>query len=114
MASVPILPPLLFATFHQMYGISYTLLGTLVLVNYFTQMTIDLVFTFFSKYFNPHKTIRAMPLLTAFGMVLISAAFVVAPLGEIHQSVLAVTGEIFSLVGALLIFDYRYKKEKQG
>jgi len=69
MASVPILPPLLFATFHQMYDISYTLLGTLVLVNYFTQMTIDLVFTFFSKHFNPHKTIRAMPLLTAFGMI---------------------------------------------
>ena len=51
--------------------------------------------------------------LTVFGMMLISAAFVVSPLGEIHQSVLAVTGEIFSLVGALLIFDYRYKKEKQ-
>ena len=51
--------------------------------------------------------------LTAFGMVLISAAFVVAPLGEIHQSVLAVTGEIFSLVGALLIFDYRYRMFNQ-
>ena len=48
--------------------------------------------------------------LTAFGMALISAAFVVPPLGVIHQSVLAVTGEIFSLVGALLIFDYRYRK----
>ena len=51
--------------------------------------------------------------LTAFGMVLISAAFVVPPLGVIHQSVLAVTGEIFSLVGALLIFDYRYRKFNQ-
>lgn len=70
MASVPILPPLLFATFRQMYGISYTLLGTLVLVNYFTQMAIDLVFTFFSRYFNPHKTIRTMPLLTALGLVI--------------------------------------------
>lgn len=48
--------------------------------------------------------------LTAFGMALILAAFVVPPLGVIHQSVLAVTGEIFSLVGALLIFDYRYRK----
>jgi hypothetical protein len=51
--------------------------------------------------------------LTAFGMALISAAFVVPPLGVIHQSVLAVTGEIFSLVGALLIFDYRYRKFNQ-
>ena len=48
--------------------------------------------------------------LTVFGMMLISAAFVVHPLGVIDQSVLAVTGEIFSLVGALLIFDYRYRK----
>ena len=51
--------------------------------------------------------------LTAFGMALILAAFVVPPLGVIHQSVLAVTGEIFSLVGALLIFDYRYRKFNQ-
>ena len=51
--------------------------------------------------------------LTVFGMALISAAFVVPPLGVIHQSVLAVTGEIFSLVGALLIFDYRYRKFNQ-
>ena len=31
MASVFSLPPLLFAAFREMYGISYTLLGTLVL-----------------------------------------------------------------------------------
>lgn len=49
--------------------------------------------------------------LTLFGMLLISAAFYVSPLGEIHQSILAVTGEIFSLVGTLLIFDYRYKRK---
>ncbi len=48
--------------------------------------------------------------LTLFGMLLIAAAFVVPPLGEIHQSILPVTGEIFSLVGALLILDCRYKK----
>lgn len=70
LASVFILPPLLFATFRQLYGISYTLLGTLVLVNYFTQMGIDLVFTFFSRYFNPQKTLRIMPLFTALGMVI--------------------------------------------
>ena len=31
MSSVFCLPPLLFVTFHELYGISYTLLGTLVL-----------------------------------------------------------------------------------
>ncbi len=68
MASVFSLPPLLFATFRELYGISYTLLGTLVLVNFCTQLGIDLIFSFFSKYFNIHKTIRIMPLLTATGL----------------------------------------------
>ena len=68
MSSVFSLPPLLFATFREMYGISYTLLGTLVLVNFCTQLGIDLIFSFFSKYFNIHKTIRIMPLITASGL----------------------------------------------
>ena len=68
MSSVFSLPPLLFATFRELYGISYTLLGTLVLVNFCTQLGIDLIFSFFSKYFNIHKTIRFMPLLTATGL----------------------------------------------
>lgn len=68
MSSVFSLPPLLFATFREMYGISYTLLGTLVLVNFCTQLGIDLIFSFFSKYFNIHKTIRLMPIVTAIGL----------------------------------------------
>ncbi len=69
MASVFSLPPLLFATFHEMYGISYTLLGTLVSVNFCAQLCIDLIFSFFSKHFNIHKTIRLMPLLTSLGLL---------------------------------------------
>lgn len=68
MSSVFSLPPLLFVTFREMYGISYTLLGTLVLVNFCTQLFIDLIFTFFTKYFNIKKTIRIMPLLTSLGL----------------------------------------------
>ena len=68
MASVFSLPPLLFATFKEMYNISYTLLGTLVFVNFCTQLGVDLVFSFFSKYFNIHKTIRIMPLFTSLGL----------------------------------------------
>ena len=56
-ASVFCLPPLLFATFRELYGISYTLLGTLVLINFCTQLGIDLIFSFFSRYFNIRKTI---------------------------------------------------------
>lgn len=70
MASIFCLPSMLFITFKNMYGISYTLLGTLVLVNFCTQLTIDLIFTFFTKYFNIKKTIRIMPLLTALGLTI--------------------------------------------
>ena len=70
LAPVFILPPILFVTFRQMYGISYTLLGTLVLVNFCVQLGVDLLCTFFSKYFDHHRSIRAMPLLTSMGLVL--------------------------------------------
>ena len=68
MASIFTLPPLLFVTFRETYGISYTLLGTLVLINFTTQLLIDLIFTFFTKYFNIKLTLRVMPLLTSIGM----------------------------------------------
>lgn len=68
-SSVFSLPPLLFVTFREMYGISYTLLGTLVLINFCTQLTIDLIFSFFTKYFNIRLSIKAMPLLTSAGLL---------------------------------------------
>ncbi len=68
-SSAFVLPPMLFVTFHDMYNISYTLLGTLVLVNFCTQLTIDLIFTFLSKYFNIKLTVRVMPIITSVGML---------------------------------------------
>jgi len=70
MSSVFCVPPLLFVTFREMYGISYTLLGTLVLINFCTQLTVDLIFTFFTRYFNVKKTVRILPLLTTAGMLI--------------------------------------------
>ena len=70
MSSIFCLPPMLFVTFHETFGISYTLLGTLILVNFFTQLGIDLIFTLFSKHFNYTKIIRVMPLITALGLAL--------------------------------------------
>ncbi|MBQ7325055.1 MAG: hypothetical protein IJW98_04875 [Clostridia bacterium] len=72
MASIFVLPAMLFTTFRQMYGISFTLLGTLIVVNFCTQMIIDLIFTFFSKYFNIRATVRIMPLLTCVGLLIYS------------------------------------------
>jgi len=79
MSSVFCLPPLLFVTFHQMYGVSYTLLGTLVLVNFCTQLTVDLIFSFFSKRFNIAWTVRIMPLLTSLGLGLYAAGPMLFP-----------------------------------
>ena len=69
MAAVFSLPPILFVTFHEKYGISYTLLGTLVAVNFCTQLSIDLIFSFFARFFNIHKTLKVMPLLTSAGLL---------------------------------------------
>ncbi len=68
-ASIFSLPPILFLTFREMYGISYTLLGTLVLVNFCTQLAVDLFFSFLGKHFNPHTVLRVTPLCTCIGML---------------------------------------------
>lgn len=70
MSSIFCLPPLLFVTLRDMYDISYTLLGTLVLVNFCTQFAIDIIFTCFSKYFNVAKVVRVMPLITSAGLLI--------------------------------------------
>jgi MFS family permease len=70
MAVVGNLPPLLFITFHNIYGISYSLLGLLVLINFSTQLIIDLIFTFCSHKFNIHKTVKLTPVLTMLGLVI--------------------------------------------
>lgn len=74
MTSVFCLSPMLFVTFREMYGISYTLLGTLVLVNFCTQLIIDLIFSFFSKHFNIKLTVSVMPILTSLGMIIYAFA----------------------------------------
>ena len=79
MSSIFSLPPLLFATLQDMYGISYTLLGTLVLTNFCTQLTVDLIFTFLTKYFNVKKVVRVMPLITSAGLLIYALSPVIFP-----------------------------------
>ncbi len=101
-ASVFALPAMLFTTFRQMYGISYTLLGTLVLVNFTTQLIIDLIFTFYSRYFNIKKTVVAMPMLTSLGLIVYalvptffpSAAYIGLLFGTVLFSVAAGLAEV--------------------
>lgn len=74
MAVVANLSPLLFLTFRSLYGISYSLLGLLVLVNFFTQLTVDLIFSFFSHKFNIPLTVKLTPVLTVVGLILYACA----------------------------------------
>ena len=70
MSAVANISPLLFVTFREMYGISYTLLGLLVVVNFATQLFVDLVFSFFTKYFNIEKTVKLTPFISAAGLII--------------------------------------------
>ena len=99
MSSVFSLPPLLFVTFRELYGISYTLLGTLVLTNFVTQLTIDLIFTAFTKYFNIKKVVRTMPLITCLGLLLYAGAPILFP--EHTYAGLLIGTVIFSIAAGL-------------
>ena len=101
-ASVFCLPPMLFVTFQEMYGIPYTLLGTLIAINFCTQLGIDLIFSFFSRFFNIKATVRVMPLLTSFGLLIYALipwlwpthAYVGLVIGTVLFSVAAGLGEV--------------------
>lgn len=69
MSVVANLSPLLFLTFRSLYGISFSSLGLLVLINFCTQLFIDLVFSFFSHKFNLSLTVKLTPVLTTLGLL---------------------------------------------
>ena len=62
------LAPVLFLTFRSLYGISYSLLGLLVLINFSAQLLVDLIFSFFSHKFNIPLSVKISPVLTAAGL----------------------------------------------
>ena len=69
MSVVGNLSPLLFLTFHDFYGISYSLLGLLVLINFCTQLSVDLLFSFFSHKFNIPLAVKISPVFTCVGLL---------------------------------------------
>lgn len=72
MSAVSALSPVLFISFRTLYGISYSLLGLLVLINFCTQLLIDLIFSFFSHKFNISKTLKAIPWIALSGFLIYS------------------------------------------
>ena len=74
MSIVGNLSAILFLTFRNLYDISYTLLGLLVLISYATQLSMDLLFSFFSHKFNIQQVVRLSPVLSIVGFLLFAAA----------------------------------------
>lgn len=93
------LSPLLFLTFRSLYGISYSLLGLLVTINYVTQLSIDLVFSFFSHKFNIPRTVKMTPVLTALGLMVYAVWPLISP--ETAYAGIVVGTVIFSVSGGL-------------
>ena len=60
--------PLLFLTFRNLYDISYSLLGFLVLVNFFTQLIVDLIFSFFSRKLDSKLAVKLTPVIAGIGL----------------------------------------------
>ena len=79
MSAVGNLSPVLFLTFRTLYGISYSMLGLLVLINFVTQLIIDLIFSFFSHKFNISKTVKAIPVIAVAGFVIYALFPVIMP-----------------------------------
>lgn len=90
---------LLVITFNELYGISFTALGFLVLVNFCTQLGIDLIFTFFSDKFNLEKTVKSIPLLVVAGLMIYALIPKLFP--EFTYAALLVGTVVFSLGAGL-------------
>ena len=94
MAIIGNLSPLLFLTFLELYDISYSLLGALVVINFSTQLLVDLIFSFFSHRFNIPLTVKLTPVLTILGLIIYAAAPILFP-GAIYLG-LSIGTVIFS------------------
>ncbi len=99
MSAATNLSALLFVPFYEIYGISFSQLGFLVLVNFCTQLMIDLVFTFFSKYFNLTKTVKSIPAVVLVGFMIYT--FVPMALPEFTYAALVAGTFVFSLGAGL-------------
>lgn len=93
------LPPLLFMAFRSLYGISYSLLGLLVLVNYVTQLLVDLLFSFWGHKFNITLTVKFIPIIAVIGLLIYSFCPLII---DAHIYTLLLIGTvIFSAAGGL-------------
>ena len=100
MSAVLNLSPMLFLTFRTQYGISYTLLGLLVLINFVTQLTVDLMFSFFSHKIDMAKAVKLTPILTVTGLLIYAVSPFLFPRATYAGLVLGTV--IFSAAGGFV------------
>lgn len=100
MAVILNFPPLVFITFKDYYGISYSQLGLLVLINFLTQLGMDLIFTFLSHKFNIALTVRTIPVISTVGFVLYALSPFIFPGSVLVGLILGTV--IFSAAGGLI------------
>lgn len=99
MSVVSNISPLLFLTFRTLYGISYSLLGLLVLINFCTQLLVDLIFSFFSNKFNIPLVVKITPVITVVGLLVYALWPMILP--DAAYAGLIVGTVIFSASGGL-------------
>ena len=93
------LSPLLFLTFRESYGISYSLLGLLVLVNFVTQLSVDLVFSFLSHKFNIPLAVKLTPAISIAGLLIFASSPLIFAGNEYVGMIIGTV--IFSAAGGL-------------
>ncbi len=99
MSVITNISPVLFMIFRMKYGVSYSLLGLLVLINFCTQLTVDLLFSFFSDKFNIEKSVKLTPVLCFSGLLIYALLPLILP--QYAYLGLVVGTIIFSASGGL-------------
>ncbi len=94
------LSPLLFLTFRSLYGISYSLLGLLVLINFVTQLTVDILFSLFSHKINIPRAVKGTPFVFCAGLLMLALAPII--FSESVYVGLVVATVIISSAGGLI------------
>lgn len=73
-AACSFISPLLFTTFYTAYSISYTRLGFLVVLNFGSQLILDLIYSFFSHKINLKISVKLTPVLMFLGLLIYAAS----------------------------------------
>ena len=73
------LTPVLFLTFRNLYGFSYTFLAFLTVINFATQLVFDILFSFCAEKLPQKKCLKIMPVIMTVGFILFGATPLILP-----------------------------------